>query len=349
MHARHCVAICLTVHVNTVVQTDCEDCTAGRYANETAATGCKLCPDGYFTDSARRSACTQCAPGFVSTAIRTSCKACPPGTYQASGSVCLPCAAGTVSEGGVTSCRQCSAGFSADVHECVACPPGTYSLQGGACIPCPKCVGPRCASTAAGTCEDGQANLNGYYWVVPLPGQSALSADVTSGPIVYRCVSATACGGTTACACFAVPHDGSLTRSNSRPFPGFNATTLLPVCSTGYSGLLCNLCAPGYTKQLDATCSECTRSLWVSILVIVVVVLVCLAILWVLVRFREVLPTGTFKVLMAFAQILATGEALFATQWPAPYSTFVRSFRVRGHALPALARAVLTGWAWRVS
>ena len=301
-----------------MIRSECADCPAGRYTSASRATNCTSCPDGTFADGVRRTSCSTCPPGFVSVPLHTTCIPCKAGQYRYNTTTCAPCPMGHVSEEAGVACRPCPSGTFADVHQCSKCPPDTYSINGGSCLKCPSCTGPRC--TALGTtCSNGILELEGYYWTQPLAEVvgSGISATGNSQH-VYRCLLDPACGG-------------------------LNGSTLLPKCAAGYAGALCNMCDAGYTKQLDGSCGSCDReSLVWSTITIVATVVVGLLALVLIVRYKHVLPTATFKVLIAWAQILATGEALFATQWPHPYSTVVQTLRVRACWLASRRRSV--GW-----
>ncbi len=131
--------------------------------------GCVACPNGTSSAGAGAIACTACQPGWITIAAlepKTSCDACPAGSYSPLASAinasfdvervspafpfrlatfttfmdvgsveCLPCGLGQFSPEGATACLDCPRGtFSAaySTPECTPCPLNEFQSFAGA-------------------------------------------------------------------------------------------------------------------------------------------------------------------------------------------------------------------------
>ena len=161
---------------------DCELCSPGRFANQTASSSCLPCASGSFTARYGSTVCTIAEPGF----------------YVQDASVGqLRCPAGRVSVGGADSCRNCSKGEYQSYFgetQCIAaepgrfvnitgatesmpCPPGRFSLGGSAsCEECevgefqPRSGQPSCRACPAPMTTKGNGStycdacIQSYFW-----------------------------------------------------------------------------------------------------------------------------------------------------------------------------------------
>ena len=119
----------------------CENCTAGRWADDTGRTAeCIGCAAGRYVSSSgntNASACAACEPGRYGTPTRQDCSDCSAGKYvdvpgSHSASQCIACAAG----------KYVNATGSDQQSDCSECLAGKYSSTSGAnnsnwCIQCP--------------------------------------------------------------------------------------------------------------------------------------------------------------------------------------------------------------------
>ena len=132
-------------------------------------------------------------------------------------------------------------------------------------------------------CPTGaQCSTDGTYLPYPYDGYYAMH---TSDSLVFvPCVPASACGG------------------------GYDAS-----CNTGYSGLLCGACVPGYVR-MDTECFACPSGLlWLS--AFVVTLSSCALLLLVLLLSRHRVSFSSVFILLVFLQTLAVYNN-FHLQWP---------------------------------
>ena len=118
-------------------QTECSDCVRGRYQLAPGGDGnCEECSAGFYADQTGFPTCISCPSGKKENGERTGCQHCSEGKYSSPGSSeCDTCdhLAGFIASGeGNTQCEYCGPGFFADqtIHDCVACDRGTASLGG---------------------------------------------------------------------------------------------------------------------------------------------------------------------------------------------------------------------------
>jgi hypothetical protein len=140
-------------------QAACDDCIAGRYANEQGQRGCTLCSTGkYYDKVGAKSAemCRECDTGkYAATPGAKECIDCPPGTF--------------CNSTGQSNYHLCDAGdytkYSRSTN-CTACPAGTYQTEPGSayCHPCPMgtySLYQGLASNESATCKDCPAGKYG--------------------------------------------------------------------------------------------------------------------------------------------------------------------------------------------
>lgn len=87
-------------------------------------------------------------------------------------------------------------------------------------------------------------------------------------------------------------------------------------CASGYEGVLCGVCSDGYYLQFRR-CEPCPDSGASTGLFVSALVVATIAVLFLLFKYRMVLPRAPFKVLMAFMQIVSAGEIRCAKHPPA--------------------------------
>lgn len=95
------------------METECTQCDAGKFQDQTGQSACKACPEGYEQKYNDPSACSPCTLGTFFNATTSTCYLCPSGQYQ--------------DEEASTSCKACpeanpyTVGLAArDVAECTA-------------------------------------------------------------------------------------------------------------------------------------------------------------------------------------------------------------------------------------
>jgi hypothetical protein len=132
----------------------CTECPLGTYTNKTAATTCATCHPGSIADNTGTIVCTVCPPGFRDDgADMQTCFACQPGTKSINFE-CVACEQNTTSTAMATTCFACPdtipAGKPAAIlnHTCV-CPVDTIRDQVG---------GTRCTRCSDGFSTRGTVN-----------------------------------------------------------------------------------------------------------------------------------------------------------------------------------------------
>ena len=92
-------------------------------------------------------------------------------------------------------------------------------------------------------------------------------------------------------------------------------------CYSGYKGILCAQCEPGYVRDAKFQCAECPEE-WQNILILVVIVLVATAVLIVLIRATLQSMKNQNSLLSVYLKILANHLQLvlltlsFELDWP---------------------------------
>ena len=149
----------------SIGSTTCTPCPVGQFAELSESWTCAACPSGYYQNRNAKASCLPCVPGTrahysksthcstcskgkfsdVSAFNESTCKPCPPGTFQGrdSSSACIPCAPGSfANQSSSLSCEICREGKYVESpghsHKCDSCPSGHYQGRIGAttCIPC---------------------------------------------------------------------------------------------------------------------------------------------------------------------------------------------------------------------
>lgn len=142
----------------------CQECSAGRFANETGMNGCFACVGGTYQEETGQSACVQCPDGVTGPAGASREELChhpcgvgnnEEGELSGDGSACLTCGTGYKRVNGTCeecpanylssevddyeSCHAFSCGLNQRVHDrkCEDCPTGKIG-SGSTCVPLVK-------------------------------------------------------------------------------------------------------------------------------------------------------------------------------------------------------------------
>ena len=103
-------------------------CTSG------STSECADCAAGLFQDQTGQSSCKTCEAGQVPASDAQSCDNCPAGTYSDDGTSCKQCAAGQYQDQATqSSCKTCPEGFpivNSENSGCQGCNAGTYYVAG---------------------------------------------------------------------------------------------------------------------------------------------------------------------------------------------------------------------------
>jgi hypothetical protein len=164
------------------------------------------------------------------------------------------------------------------------------------CMPCPE--GGNCASAAT------PPRVVELRHVVSQRGWWA--ADSSDGRKFYRCPVAGSC----------VPGNRTAHGTGSRS-----------ECAKGYRGILCDVCADGYTRQLDE-CRACSASGATSIAVTAAIAVACLAAAWLCYRVygkvARFLPDDVSSLMIGVSalQIVAAASSAYDVPWPSSFQSF---------------------------
>ncbi|MCW5920761.1 MAG: lamin tail domain-containing protein [Saprospiraceae bacterium] len=153
---------------NVVGSTECQNCAAGFYQDQSGQTSCAACPPGKFSDVVGSTECQNCAAGFYQDQSgQTSCLACAAGSYQnqIGQTSCLACAAGSFSNTtGSTVCTACAINTysaSSGATECASCGSGFYSPEGSAsCSMCDLAFDATPIEESCAGAMDGQITIS---------------------------------------------------------------------------------------------------------------------------------------------------------------------------------------------
>jgi len=225
-------ALCLPGEV--LFRSECKACPPGRFVHESGF--CVDCAPGAYSDEIRSLSCTRCQAGrFASTAGYTTCRPCSAGRASEAGSThCRDCHRGThTSEPGMSQCVQCQHGtYSEDegTRHCKTCAPGTVSVWGG--YNCTQCsVGKyqsRAGMSLCFNCPLGSI-CDSPKTVLP---------STTEGWWRLR---------------YSMGSDDQWLPCSSEDLCKADET-----CRTGHTGVLCEVCMPGYFKNHRLIhCEEC--------------------------------------------------------------------------------------------
>jgi hypothetical protein len=310
----------LTADIITVTLTAtselCSSCPAGSFF-DTALRLCQPCAAGTFTASEGKALCAPCAPGTASPANSTACAVCAPGSYTPGPGMsrCEPCPAGTFSSlQGASLCRSCGPGtraFGPGLAACTLCPVQSSS-NGTHCLCDAGTYDVSPAATAAGSdpqcraCPEGaDCSVSGLQVSAALAqdGYWRGEASAAQSATFYKCPIAKSC-------------------AQGR-------------CATGYTGVACAKCAPGYHKFNGDRCVACPQRgmMWLVFFALVVVqVLVVAFLVFLSLRAADrdhifTTVTGTkaqihasqiptlFKIFLNYIQLLAIASQ-FDLEWP---------------------------------
>ena len=128
-------------------QSECLECTAGKFGNIPDNTECQDCSIGYYSESVgayTAATCIECPVGTYSTVTGVDslpkCQACSPGQASnvAAAQTCTSCKESTVAQSGASECKECPNGFTNndELTTCNPCDSGRYGDASG-CHDCP--------------------------------------------------------------------------------------------------------------------------------------------------------------------------------------------------------------------
>lgn len=223
------------------------------FSNETFQ--CIECPSGtYSTKAGSGSAfqCVKCGKGtFADVAGSISCKRCPPDTYTDTiGSTtlkhCTPCSVGkTTGDNGHLSTSE---------NACKCKQNQFFTSENGTCLPCPK--GANCSLGNGLTAKQVYARPG--FWK---PSENATKyvscSSAYPSPNALQLARDRCCGSQTNCLKLA-------TNPNTTFHPDLQ-------CKTGYSGILCSVCAHDFVRLGD-TCVSCPEGskIWLSTIPVII-------------------------------------------------------------------------------
>ena len=122
--------------IGATLSSTCENCAAGKFANQAGLEACADCEAGYYSPNPGSLECAFCAEGkYGDMAGLVWCKNCPAGRYGTRGTqtnmslACLPCAEGRYGDREGMTTSACAG----------LCPKGSYSRPAATeCRPCPS-------------------------------------------------------------------------------------------------------------------------------------------------------------------------------------------------------------------
>ncbi len=245
----------------------CAKCEVGKYTNRISSRECADCISGRYSDTTSSIGCVKCSAGrFQVHAGKTSCVECVGGRYANVDGVvaCIACAVGQYSTEGATECAKCSAGRFGDsirpqnssIEHCRHCgrdkvqkergKPFCNDVRRSAYVrdnqefSCPFSLGDEAV------CSFGILEYKPGFWHDGLnlthPKKNAtdgrLRYEYKDGEVLHNRSKFYRCRGHSA-TCTVDRYDGSVT------------------CSEGNYGVLCGVCAVGYTMTITKTCDKC--------------------------------------------------------------------------------------------
>lgn len=234
-------------HTIQVGGTDCNlICPIGQYT--VSRTSCSACPAGTYNDVTGQIACSLCPEGTYngnlgSTSIN-ACSGCPSGMYAVPGSqFCYPCPAGQYSTNG----------SEPDNSKCVSCPAGTYGYY-GECLACPAGAYSGVGAIECSLCPAGTFSSAG---ATSCSSCLAGTFSYGGGPSCTVCSPGTYSKGTGNSECIRCPV-GTSTGGMSQQ--DHCTTCAAGMFSQNLGGSICYSCAPGYYSSHPgtATCTPCT-------------------------------------------------------------------------------------------
>eukprot|EP00948_MAST-09A_sp_MAST-9A-sp1_P002394 g2394.t1 len=184
-HCAECPKGRASMEMGIVHPDQCNNCTPGKYNDNSGEATCKLCEAGSYSKNLEATSCVkceigkysipgsphcnECIPGFIATDSRDRCIPCDAGKYyDSSQKKCKVCETAKFSYSGSTACNDCPGGTfgnsrGASNASCNGvCSVGKYSLSGSTeCLPCP--FGKYNDKTRQKLCEDcpaGKSNNN---------------------------------------------------------------------------------------------------------------------------------------------------------------------------------------------
>lgn len=210
----------------------CETCPLGKYMDDVGQ--CQACALGYFKSREQDASCTACPLGrFANTTGSSACELCPPGS-EASRLASI-------------SCTTCTSGFyspTAGSHFCILCDPGS-GTDSESSSSCTGCEAGRAGRTICEDCLPGKfQHMAGQSTCMECP----LGASCTENKTYWPANDA-----------------GWWVLNQRRDQPRHVACRKEELClqgercKEGHTGVLCEVCLPGYYKGFtDRECHACS-------------------------------------------------------------------------------------------
>ena len=373
-----CTACAAGYYVNKTGSKECDVCPIGTAQPEAGTTSCRECVAGKYSDVVASSACTNCAAGYyVNKTGSTECLECTVGKYQsATGqSSCFPCAIGKYGDStassscsecslgryqsltGTTACLLCTKGKATAVTgqpSCRGCESGRYSDVMGASI-CSLCAAGYFShpeSTNCSMCNRGYFHHRGSCvrcgegdWIGATCDRRGLRLEsITLKPGYWRTSSFS---------------DKVLSCEDGDACVGGNETQGL--CARGHYGPWCSNCLDGYYSPDIRECESCSGKEKRTVIIIIAVVLLVMLVLVFFASFLWRLwyssgdstnPTwrpednpsvvhrnSVLKLVLIFAQAIASLQAIFDMDFPFPFHHIVEISHVFAFDIAPLTNA----------
>ncbi|KAG5189930.1 hypothetical protein JKP88DRAFT_286392 [Tribonema minus] len=225
------------------VGAECQQCSAGTYADSTGNTVCQACPVTE-TSAPDRQSCV-CLPGYGSCGESKRCEKCERGAYSRGGdrASCARCPGNFAPNADHTICNACKPGYAGP--NCDACPAGTHSAGGvnATCEPCGDGFVSSAGQDTCTACPRGETSNFGNTHCVCKAGHGVGAWGGKCGPCDKYSYSAG--GAREQCASC-----GNATSNADR--------TACEVCKPGYGGPACDQCPAG-TYSLGGVGADCER------------------------------------------------------------------------------------------
>ncbi|GMI00735.1 hypothetical protein TrVE_jg11097 [Triparma verrucosa] len=273
--------------VGATAETQCQQCPEGKSSPIGVPSHCETCTAGTYAPGEGYASCSTCNPGTSCGEGATEMDTCQAGSASGAGSAsCGVCLAGSYSNSdGSSECITCQAGkyCGEGATEMLTCPKGKYSNFGASsCTKCgPSTIAPETSTMACSACDSYQVASDertecvcqqGYYVgedankALPVPdGVSPNTAGMTIETLdILPGFWRTSNGSTEVLSCL-----------NEEHCKGGNNTADL--CSEGYTGPLCAVCASGFAATGNGellVCNECTGASIFTVLGVLAVVFV---------------------------------------------------------------------------
>jgi hypothetical protein len=232
------------------------------------------------------------------------CFCSPPGSFNPQpGGGCRFCGENLYSPSNASECLLCPTNAISSVGSVVCSCVGAgvsnsgFYLSNGKCIACPL-FGADCLSASSARTQATLASLPGFWRVLALPNNQSGGV---SGPLVFL----------------------------SCPFgPAACPSSANGTCNSGYTGVLCAVCEPGF----HATASGCLPCTPVSnyLIPVFVCVAICFIALfrWVSQRVNTRSFTNVVNIFIGWVQVMASASTAYNIKWPESFQSLINAFKV---------------------